>query len=624
MIAPSQRHMVAASQRFSPSDPCPICGGFQRGGHGSHCYGYYNDDRTIAFCTETPNGLGLPNSAGAYAHRLDQTTRAGDGSPSTAPRTASKRRVLYPNIRNKFPDGWHETARYPYHNADGTLRYYVVRYDPPTPSAGRKRYYPWQQLEGGQWVMDEQGIDRVLYRLPDLRTAPAHRTVFIPEGEKCADALAALGMVATCSSGGAKAWHQVPGAAEELRGRHAVILADNDADGRAYAAAVAEDLRGVAASVRILHLPGLAEHGDVYDWIDAGGTKDDLYGLAIATPAYDAAGVSNVEQAQATEDEPPADPITAATVTRLRARDAWGGHLQANPNIPNTLKPIIGLIKDEWNSGRARLGPNGSLRINRAIWSSKLNMSEASVTRQLAHVESAGLVQRAHDVTYEETTVIDGTGKESAVLLPRRHLSIVPTPKLLEQIKEASIVLPQRGGARMHCKHCGSEDVMIVCRTCGARYEVNQTGSTNEQNEQQATAQSQEISPAVTLKQSDRWGKHVPESKAIVNATNDADDARADSHTAGSEYVRTGELWSDAPAADDADSGERPADARTALLVSVRELAVEMNYPAVRIAGGRVTLAPTPAAWDAFLARADVNAIWALLEALETLETAAG
>lgn len=48
-----------------------------------------------------------------------------------------------------------------------------------------------------------------------------------------------------------------------LRGHTVVILPDNDEPGRKHVAAVAADLLGLVASVRIVELPGLPEKGDV-------------------------------------------------------------------------------------------------------------------------------------------------------------------------------------------------------------------------------------------------------------------------------------------------------------------------------------------------------------------------
>jgi hypothetical protein len=50
-------------------------------------------------------------------------------------------------------------------------------------------------------------VDRRLpYRLPQLRAAPADLLVFVVEGEKDANRLASLGLVATCNPGGAGKW----------------------------------------------------------------------------------------------------------------------------------------------------------------------------------------------------------------------------------------------------------------------------------------------------------------------------------------------------------------------------------------------------------------------------------
>ena len=47
------------------------------------------------------------------------------------------------------------------------------------------------------------------------------------------------------------------------------------------------DLSGKAASLRLLQLPGLPPKGDGSDWLDAGGTADELRRLAAAAPAYE-------------------------------------------------------------------------------------------------------------------------------------------------------------------------------------------------------------------------------------------------------------------------------------------------------------------------------------------------
>ena len=45
--------MVASSQRFNPTYPCPICAGHNkhRRGRGERCYGFLSDDGEWAHCT---------------------------------------------------------------------------------------------------------------------------------------------------------------------------------------------------------------------------------------------------------------------------------------------------------------------------------------------------------------------------------------------------------------------------------------------------------------------------------------------------------------------------------------------------------------------------------------------
>jgi hypothetical protein len=124
------------------------------------------------------------------------------------------------------------------------------------------------------------GVRRVLYRLPDIVRADPAEPVFVCEGEKDADRLARLDLVATTNPGGALKF--LSDLAPPLRGRRVIVLQDNDSAGREHAADVAKKLKGVAAAVAILALDGLPEKGDVSDWLDAGGTVDRLRELAAA------------------------------------------------------------------------------------------------------------------------------------------------------------------------------------------------------------------------------------------------------------------------------------------------------------------------------------------------------
>lgn len=662
MIATASRHKVATEQRFSPSDPCPVCGGWQSGSHGSHCYGCYNDDRTIAYC-EIPNGLGAPNGPlGTYSHLIGrpcacgETHGAGTSAAAVTPSTSSsKKRVPYPNIRTVFADGWKEVARYPYHNADGTLRYYVVRYDPPTPSAGRKKYYPWQQLEGGQWVMDEQGIERVLYRLPELRAAEPHRPVHIAEGEKCANALAERGLIATTSPGGAKNWHQVPGAAEELRDRHVVIHADNDEKGRAHARQVAEDLRGIAASVRIVFLPGLAEHGDVADWFAAGGTAVQLLELVISTAVEEKNQLDFQPSESGAQDSESGAPPIIDNVRLLNERHEhdkeqrqWEDEILAHAEMPDNIK-VYHLVAG---------------RLTRQVYSSTSTSPSRVVTgkdlaRRMGCKDEGTATKRAKEadenwriISYNREKM---TAEERASRLgyelsiaqdPDQHSSISRIARGPQFARPADVhpITPpkQHGGKRegagrkrkCSAPDCGSTNIeertvletverMVRetrCRDCGSVERAPLPDLYPERTIRREPVNDwQQVMDEETDDEADGEKKNqVDFPSAMEGETSDAGDK--ESSFGSKDNVGDGNLISPSP-----EREVDATDAREALLVPVRQMAAEMNYPAVRIAGGRVTLAPTPAAWEAYLTRADAEAICALLEALDGLhETAAG
>ncbi|SEM02379.1 RecA-family ATPase [Roseovarius tolerans] len=153
-----------------------------------------------------------------------------------------------------------------YRDEHGTLLYRVIRSEP-------KRFK--QQAADGSWSI--KGVRRVPYRLPELRAADPTSVVYIVEGEKDADRLAALGLVATTNSGGAGKW--LPEFSDHLKGRRVCILPDNDDAGRNHAAQVANTLVARGIDHRIVDLPNLPEKGDVSDWLDMGGTPAALIQL---------------------------------------------------------------------------------------------------------------------------------------------------------------------------------------------------------------------------------------------------------------------------------------------------------------------------------------------------------
>ncbi|MCG2683977.1 MAG: hypothetical protein L6306_10230 [Planctomycetales bacterium] len=183
-----------------------------------------------------------------------------------------------PNGDGRAPTARREVAHYNYHDADGTLLFQVVRFDP-------KDFRQRRPKEGGGWEWKLGDTRRVLYRLPELLAADKATIIYIVEGEKDTGRLNALGLVATTCPGGAGKWRRAE-YNTYLRGRRVVILPDADGPGRKHAQQVATSLHGVAASVKVLELPELAEKQDVSDWLDAGHAAEELSELAAATAEW--------------------------------------------------------------------------------------------------------------------------------------------------------------------------------------------------------------------------------------------------------------------------------------------------------------------------------------------------
>lgn len=126
--------------------------------------------------------------------------------------------------------------------------------------------------EPEKYIWNTKGIDPVPYNLKDVRKA---RRVFVCEGEKDADNLMDnFAVTTTTNAMGANSWK--PELNSYFKGKHIVILPDNDNAGRERGQTIANNLTGIANVVKIIHLPGLKEKGDVSDWISAGNRKKDL------------------------------------------------------------------------------------------------------------------------------------------------------------------------------------------------------------------------------------------------------------------------------------------------------------------------------------------------------------
>jgi hypothetical protein len=169
-------------------------------------------------------------------------------------------------------------AEYFYRREDGSPFLKVTRW--PARPDGAKSFSQSHWEETG-WTKGKPPGDPIPYRLPEPLAMP-NEPVFICEGEKDADNLAAHGLVATTNPEGAGKWRAALN--RWFEGRTVFVLADNDEAGRRHAIEVARQLRGAASKGKVVALPGLPEKGDVSDWIARGGEPSDLPSLCQALP----------------------------------------------------------------------------------------------------------------------------------------------------------------------------------------------------------------------------------------------------------------------------------------------------------------------------------------------------
>jgi DNA polymerase bacteriophage-type len=175
----------------------------------------------------------------------------------------------------------HAAAEFIYRDLKGAPYLKVVKHKT---KQGRKSF-PQYHWDNGGWESGKPKGPAIPYHLPELLAAPEGARAWVCEGEKDADTLAALGLIATTNPGGAGKW--TPNLNKWLAGfAGAYVLEDNDAAGRKHALQVATALSGVVPDIRVLAFRELPEHGDVTDWTEAGGTLEQLLERAQHAPEF--------------------------------------------------------------------------------------------------------------------------------------------------------------------------------------------------------------------------------------------------------------------------------------------------------------------------------------------------
>ena len=220
--------------------------------------------------------------------------RANEGSTITGsiPDILEKKFGIQRQSQNALQPARFMSGCYDYINDSGEVTYQVRRMEPKT-------FRQCRPDGKGGWLFNMDGVEALPYRLVDIMTNP-DAPIFIVEGEKAADRLARLGLIATTSHGGANKWQ--PCINRHFEGRNVIILPDNDVPGEAHANQVAANLIGVAERVKRVDLPNLPAKGDVVDWLDAGNDLEGLLAEVKAAAVMSVAPEANAAVADVTDD----------------------------------------------------------------------------------------------------------------------------------------------------------------------------------------------------------------------------------------------------------------------------------------------------------------------------------
>ena len=192
--------------------------------------------------------------------------------------------------KNEREAGYESKGLYLYTDQDGTILFVRLRMDHPN---GHKWIRPLSRNSASDWTELKEPIfsdGKPLYNLHSI-VKQSDKPVFIVEGEKCADALIKLGLLATTSGGASSAkdadW-------QILSGREVIIWADNDQAGKQYASDVQAKMISLNAKVKQIDIEklNLPAKSDCVDWLQQfdqqhghNATKFDIEGLVLKSDA---------------------------------------------------------------------------------------------------------------------------------------------------------------------------------------------------------------------------------------------------------------------------------------------------------------------------------------------------
>jgi len=184
---------------------------------------------------------------------------------------------LFNNVQQKTQ----LVAEYIYQDEEWKPLYKVMRFEP--------KNFMQAKCVNGEWVYKMAGVRYVLYNLPNVIKSDV---VYFVEGEKDADNLNKIGLVATTTVGGASGFNKHK---EEytkfLENKKVYIIPDNDIAGNKYAQNVYKALKGISKDVKILNLANkiidLKDKEDISDVLNRYGKEKTIEILEELKECFD-------------------------------------------------------------------------------------------------------------------------------------------------------------------------------------------------------------------------------------------------------------------------------------------------------------------------------------------------
>lgn len=188
---------------------------------------------------------------------------------------------------------WPPTKVYDYTDEDGQLIFNVLRFTYPEGDKTFRQGIPDPSKRTGYALGGVSKLRKPLYRLPEvIRAIKGGEPVYVVEGEKDADTLAAMGLCGTTNPGGASKpgqaikWQQEH--TDTLAGAEVIIVPDVDAVGLSDRRRVALQLIDAGCKVRWIDLRKAANmppKGDITDLAEMVGTEQARTMLAALVAA---------------------------------------------------------------------------------------------------------------------------------------------------------------------------------------------------------------------------------------------------------------------------------------------------------------------------------------------------